>query len=840
MPTNPSVIELSALDGSNGFQISGEAAGDHIGYSVAGAGDVNGDGFADLIIGAIGADPNGSNSGAAYVVFGKAGGFASTFQLSALNGADGFQVNGEATGDIFARAVASAGDVNGDGFADLIVGARRADPNGSYSGASYVVFGKAGGFASAIEASALDGADGFQVNGEATNDFSGTSVASAGDVNGDGFDDLIIGAKYADPNGSASGAAYVVFGKAGGFTSTIQLSALSGADGFQINGVAATDEVGVSVASAGDVNGDGFADLFIGAKYAHFKGASYVVFGKAGAFGATIELSTLDGLSGFRIDGKSTNDHSGFPVASAGDINGDGFADLIVGAYGADYNGSDSGASYVVFGKAGGFNFNFQLSTLNGADGFQINGEAAGDYSGFSVAGAGDVNGDGFDDLVIGAKGTILYNSSRGASYVVFGKAGGFDSTIELSALDGSDGFRIDGAAFGDRSGFSVAGAGDVNGDGFADLIVGAYGADSNGTNSGASYVIYGTRALIDVLRPGTEIANRINGGHGDDTVLGFSGNDTLIGWEGDDIVSGGSGRDNIRAGSGDDTLDGGAGNDDLAGQNGDDTLKGGSGNDRLDGGADFDRVIGGSGNDTILASSGHDTLSGGSGIDLLNVGAHFTGATVVDLAAGTARFAGGNGARLFDIENVTGTRAADNIGGDAGANRLTGAGGNDILAGAGGNDTLTGDNGNDVVGGGGGKDRLFGNAGADTLSGGGGNDTLAGGTGRDILNGGAGADHFIFTTLKHSAPGAHRDHIADFSKLADLIDVSGIDAKAGVGGNRPFTSSPAPSAVTRGSCTPSTRERTASLPASRRRQAPRLLDPVEGLHNLHMVDFVL
>ena len=123
MPTNPSVIELSALDGSNGFQISGEAAGDHIGYSVAGAGDVNGDGFADLIIGAIGADPNGSGSGAAYVVFGKAGGFASTFQLSALNGADGFQVNGEATGDILRPCRRNSRRCQRRRFRRLIVGA---------------------------------------------------------------------------------------------------------------------------------------------------------------------------------------------------------------------------------------------------------------------------------------------------------------------------------------------------------------------------------------------------------------------------------------------------------------------------------------------------------------------------------------------------------------------------------------------------------------------------------------------------------------------------------------------------------------------------------------------
>ncbi len=121
--------------------------------------------------------------------------------LSTLDGTNGFQISGEAADDYSGVSVASAGDVNGDGFDDLIVGARDADPNGTYSGASYVVFGKAAGFAANLDLSTLDGTNGFQLSGEAASDYSGFSVASAGDVNGDGFDDLIVGAPRADPNG---------------------------------------------------------------------------------------------------------------------------------------------------------------------------------------------------------------------------------------------------------------------------------------------------------------------------------------------------------------------------------------------------------------------------------------------------------------------------------------------------------------------------------------------------------------------------------------------------------------------------------------------------------------
>ena len=200
----PANLNLSTLNGANGFKLSGVAAGDYSGGLVASAGDVNGDGFADLIIGARWADPHGSKSGASYVVFGKASGFGANLNLSSLNGANGFKISGVAAADYSGR-VASAGDFNGDGFADLIIGAEGADPHGSNSGASYVVFGKASGFGANLDLSALNGTNGFKLSGVAAVDQSGISVASAGDVNGDGFADLIIGADTADPHGGEFG-----------------------------------------------------------------------------------------------------------------------------------------------------------------------------------------------------------------------------------------------------------------------------------------------------------------------------------------------------------------------------------------------------------------------------------------------------------------------------------------------------------------------------------------------------------------------------------------------------------------------------------------------------------
>ncbi len=508
----PPVIALGSLNGSDGFRLDGAAANDFSGFSVSAAGDINGDGIGDLIVGAVGADPNGNSfAGSSYVVFGKSSPFAATLALSALNGSDGFRLDGVAAYDRSGRSVSAAGDINGDGIGDLIVGAYLADPNGTNSGSSYVVFGKTT-FGPTLALSSLSGSDGFRLDGAAAADLSGFSVSAAGDINGDGIGDLIVGAADADPNGNSfAGSSYVVFGKTSPFAATLALSALNGSDGFRLDGAAAGDLSGYSVSAAGDINGDGIGDLIVGAFRADpngtDSGSSYVVFGKTTGFGPTLALSSLSGSDGFRLDGVAADDFSGFSVSAAGDINGDGIGDLIVGAIGADPNGSYSGSSYVVFGKSSPFAATLALSSLTGTDGFRLDGAAAYDFSGNSVSAAGDINGDGIGDLIVGAADADPNgNSFAGSSYVVFGKTSPFAPTLALSSLSGSDGFRLDGAAANDRSGNSVSAAGDINGDGIGDLIVGANQADPNGNSTaGSSYVVFGrsTVAIPPVAVPG-------------------------------------------------------------------------------------------------------------------------------------------------------------------------------------------------------------------------------------------------------------------------------------------------------------------------------------------------
>ena len=373
-----------------------------------------------------------------------------------------------------------------------------------------MVFGSNSGFAPSLDLSNLDGINGFTINGINGTDFSGRSVSSAGDVNGDGIDDVIIGAYAADPNGLSSGESYVVFGSASPAVS-LELSSLNGTNGFTLKGIDVGDQSGFSVSSAGDVNGDSFDDVIIGAFSSNSgEGESYVVFGSNSGFAPSLELSSLNGTNGFTINGIDTGDNSGISVSSAGDVNGDNIDDLIIGGRFADPNGNSSGETYVVFGSNSGFTASFNLSSLNGTNGFTIDGIDAGDNSGRAVSSAGDINGDTFDDLIIGAPQADLNGDSNvGESYVVFGSNSGFASSLELSSLDGTNGFTLKGIDEFDFSGSSLSNAGDVNGDGFDDLIIGAAFADPNGKNgAGESYVVFGNIPEIEVLGNATSISD--------------------------------------------------------------------------------------------------------------------------------------------------------------------------------------------------------------------------------------------------------------------------------------------------------------------------------------------
>jgi hypothetical protein len=574
-------VYLSTLDGNNGFVINGIDQRDVSGFSVSDAGDINGDGFDELLIGAPGADLNGQHyAGASYVVFGKPGGFSTSLNLSSLNGNNGFVINGIDVGDDLGKSVSSAGDINGDGFDDLLIVAPGADPNGqSYAGESYVVFGKAGSFGASFDLSTLNGRNGFVINSSDDNpdDYSNISASDAGDVNGDGFDDLLVGVPNTTLNGQINaGSSYVVFGKVGGFSASLNLSDIDGSNGFVINGIDEFDRSGFSVSSAGDVNSDGFDDLLIRASGADFSGQSYagesyVVFGKSGDFGTSLNLSALNGSNGFVINGIDGYDRSDRSIISAGDINGDGFSDIILGATFADTNGQlGAGESYVVFGKAGGFGASLNLSTLNGSNGFVINGIDEFDRSG-SVSSAGDVNGDGFDDLLIGAHGADPNGQSfAGESYVVFGKAGGFGTSFNLSDINGSNGFVINGIDPGDYSGQSVSTAGDINGDGFDDLLIGANGADLRGQYdydldfAGESYVVFGRDFTNSVTQTGTEGNDTLTGNASDEILIGGLGNDRLSGGLGIDVLIGGAGDDIISFGATDRRLNGSSGTDTL------------------------------------------------------------------------------------------------------------------------------------------------------------------------------------------------------------------------------------------------------------------------------------
>jgi FG-GAP repeat/RTX calcium-binding nonapeptide repeat (4 copies) len=524
--TGTTPIDLCGVAaGRGGFVINGRADGSRS----SGAGDVNGDGLADLIVGAETRNPGGiAFAGRSYVIFGKTG--TTAIDLSTIAaGRGGFVINGECKNDFSGNSVDSAGDVNGDGLADLIVAAVGSDAGpGVNTGRSYVIFGHTG--TTAIDLSAVaKGNGGFVINGRGAGDFIGGSVAGAGDVNGDDLADLIVGASGSKLSADRlAGRSYVIFGKTG--SAAVDLSRVAaGRGGFVINGECRSDHSGTSVASAGDVDGDGLADLIVGARGSVASadgrscGHSYVIFGQTGT--SAVDLSSVAaGNGGFVVNGQCEYDESGSSVASAGDINGDGLADLIVGAP-SDYNYaglSHVGRSYVVFGKTSTTAIDL-CGVAQGHGGFVISGQCEYDYSGVSVAGAADVNGDGLADLIVGASGAYLPGDLRSAghSYVIFGSTTGAFSQTAVDQLGGDADDTLTGTSAGD---VLVGGAGDdkLIGTGGPDVLYGGAGDDT--------FVLdrSNVKALSAGFKRSAGLLARLDGGTGIDTLKLSGANITL------------------------------------------------------------------------------------------------------------------------------------------------------------------------------------------------------------------------------------------------------------------------------------------------------------------------
>lgn len=498
-------LNLSDLNGQNGFVINEEMQFSDLGRSVGYIGDNNGDGLDDVMIGAPNAtipDDSGPvtvypDVGKGYMLWGSASGFSNPVDFS--NNDFTYAYHGGEAGDNAGYAVGFADDFNGDGFDDYFI----SSPTAGASGKLYVLFGP--GLVSQ-DLSTLVGSDGISINFESMN--ISDTISTAGDFNGDGFDDLIIGAPGASINGKqAVGKTYIVYGQNFPDVQTpisIDLADLDGSNGVIFHGEEELDRSGYSADSAGDINNDGIDDIIIGAYLASrppntYHGRAYVVYGSQQTFTSPFTLSTLNGTNGFVINSNQDWGVLGSSVSDAGDVNNDGIDDVIIGAVESTFSVSSTGKSHVIFGTQTPFPSIFEITSLDGNNGFTMTGTETAGAFGSSVASAGDVNGDQIDDLLIGAD--LLDSNGQqdaGAAYVVFGTDQGFSHPMGINTLDGSNGFKISGEIANQKIGEVINTAGDLNGDGINDMILGDYYGTVN-----KSYVIYGDDLIfVDGFNP--------------------------------------------------------------------------------------------------------------------------------------------------------------------------------------------------------------------------------------------------------------------------------------------------------------------------------------------------
>ncbi len=425
--TSSGVYTTSAL-----WSIEANQTSAYLGTAVAGLGDVNNDGYADIAVSATGYDDGQTDEGEVFVFHGSSTGPATAASWS---------FDGDQTSAGIGTSLAG-GDVDGDGYSDLAIGAQSYDHGSTDEGTVWVFHGSSTGLSTS--------ADWSEEQDEASAYF-GQALACGGDVNDDGYDDLIVGAYGTDATTAGTGAAQVYHGSSAGLSTSPDLT-------FTALG----SNVGYAVAAAGDPDGDGYDDVLVSA-YAS-DGSAWLLSG--GPDGASFAEPWDTRIY------RSTIGNFGYDLADAGDVNNDGYDDVIVGCYNCNY-------AYVYHGAASGL-ATTATSTLSGT---------SSTYFGYSVDGAGDVNGDGYDDVVVGAQIYTSGQTQEGAAYVFYGAAAGV-------ATSGST--RVESNQTYAYLGSSVAGVGDVNGDGYDDIAAGAPSYDNGETNEGVVLVFKGAAAGLN------------------------------------------------------------------------------------------------------------------------------------------------------------------------------------------------------------------------------------------------------------------------------------------------------------------------------------------------------
>lgn len=442
----------------------------NFGASVSGAGDLNGDGYSDVVVGANLYDNGQTDEGAAFIYHGSSSGVSSTPVI---------QLERNQAGAYMGFSVSFAGDVNGDGYSDVVVGANYYDNGQTDEGAAFIYQGSSSGVSStpALLLESNQGSARF-----------GGSVSGAGDVNGDGYGDLIVGAGYYSNGQASEGAAFVYQGSSTGVVGT----AASMIESDQANAILGGFLFGEGVSSAGDLNGDGYSDIVIGCLLYDNgqtdEGASLVFHGSSNGVATTASKN---------LESDQASAYFGVSVSSAGDVNGDGYSDLIVGAPQYSNGQSNEGAIFIYYGSSAG---------LSGTPSVTVESNKASAFLGCSVAWAGDINGDGYGDVVAGSKGYSNGQTDEGAVLVFHGSSGGVSSTASIVLESNQANAQMGG---------SVAGAGDLNGDGYSDLVVGVLKYSNGQTAEGAAFVYKGSATGVSSTANMVLESNQSNAGMG-------------------------------------------------------------------------------------------------------------------------------------------------------------------------------------------------------------------------------------------------------------------------------------------------------------------------------------